>query len=104
MQDGKTSKYAKFFTSTDIGSKTPKVKCNFCNVQLAKNGTRMMKHLIDACKKVPSDRRSKFRDEQLTKKQASSEKDKKVSTDIVKKIDKTINLEASSSKHTLHAL
>ena len=100
MQDGKTSKYVKFFTSTDLGSKTP----NFCNVQLAKNGTRMMKHLIDACKKVPSDRRSKFRDEQLIKKQASSKKDRKVCTYKVKKIDKTINLEASSSKHTLHAL
>ena len=52
MPGRKKSALAKYFKPISTDSKVPKVKCRFCCESLAKNGTRMGKHL-KKCKNVP---------------------------------------------------
>lgn len=55
---GKNSKSVlKYYTKLPLkaDSKCQNYQCNYCQKQYAENVTRMQKHLVDDCKKCPSE-------------------------------------------------
>lgn len=59
MPGRKRSAVAHLFKDVESGGKVAKVKCNFCCVTVAKNGTRMTNHIL-CCKKCDDQIKRKY--------------------------------------------
>ena len=70
----KKSDFSKFFVGCKSKSKLPRIKCVFCSIEIARNGTRMQNHLLNTCKKIATDIKMKLKAETEKKQKRKSEK------------------------------